>query len=145
VLRSTTNCFYTTPRGTLYLEASLPPISSICKHRQQSAALRLVCTPSQFNHATAQIPDSVPTWDQVCSADNHRFVLHESSNTIHHTLWNHPVINSTKHLPLDYMCHNISNLIAEVPILTLGSTDLVSLPLRREPLVTYEACRPSLE
>ena len=61
VLRWTTNCFYTTTHGALYQEASLPPISSICKHCRRSAALRLVCAPSKFNPATARIPESVPT------------------------------------------------------------------------------------
>ena len=45
VLRWTTNCFYTTAVGALYPEASLPPISSICKYCCRSAALRLVCAP----------------------------------------------------------------------------------------------------
>jgi len=42
VLRWSTNCFYTTALSTLYREASLPPISSMCKHRRRSAAIRLV-------------------------------------------------------------------------------------------------------
>jgi len=62
VLRCTTNCFYTTALRALYREASLPPISSNCKHRRRSAALRLVCAPSEFNPATARVPESVPTW-----------------------------------------------------------------------------------
>ena len=49
VLRWTTNCFYTTALGALYREASLPPISSICKHRRRSAAICLVCAPSEFH------------------------------------------------------------------------------------------------
>jgi len=61
VLRWTTNCFYTMARGTQYQEASLPPISSICKHCHRSAALCLVCAPSKFNPATSRIPESVPT------------------------------------------------------------------------------------
>jgi len=75
VLRWTTNCFYTTPLGALYREASLPSISPICKHRRPSAALRLVCAPSEFNPATARIPESVPTRDLGRSADDHRFLL----------------------------------------------------------------------
>jgi len=60
VLRWTTNCFCTTALGALYREASLPPISCICKHRRRSAALHLVCAPSEFNPATTRIPESVP-------------------------------------------------------------------------------------
>jgi len=61
VLRWTTNCFNNTSRGALYREASLPPISSICKYRRRSAALSLVCAHSEFIPATARIPESVPT------------------------------------------------------------------------------------
>ena len=55
-----------------------------------------------------------------------------------------PWVNSAKHLPLDSMCHEICNLIAAVPIVPLASTDLVSLPLQREPLVTFQALRGPL-
>jgi len=85
VLQCTTNCLYTTTRGALYRELSLPPISSICKHRPWSAALHLVCAPSNLNPATVRIPDSVPTWDQGHSADNHHFLLQGSSKAIHLT------------------------------------------------------------
>jgi len=145
VLRWTTNCFYTTVRGALYREASLPAISSICKLRRRSAALRLVCPPSKFNPATARIPESVPTWDQGRSADDHRFLLRGSSKAVHLTSWLRPAVNSAKHLPLDSICHEISDLIAEIPILPLASTDLVPLPLSREPSVTYQALRAPVE
>ena len=128
VLRWTTNCFHTTAHGALYREASLPPISSICRHRHRSAALRLVCAPSKFNCATARIPESVPTWHQGRSADDNRFLLRGFSNAVHLTSWLCPAANSAKHLLLDSICHEISNLIVEIPILPLGSTDLVPLP-----------------
>jgi len=144
VLRWTTNCFYNTTCGALYREASLPPISSICKHRRRSAALGLVCAPSKFNPATARIPGSVPTWDQGRSADNHRFLLQGSSKAINLTSWLRPVVNSAKHLPLDSMCHEVSDLFAQIPILPLASFDLVSLPLSRDPSTTYQALRTPL-
>jgi len=144
VLRWTTNCFYNTTRGALDREASLPPISSICKHRRRSAALRLVCANSEFNPATARIPESVPTWDQGRSADDHRFLLQGSSTAIHLTSWLRPAVNSAKHLPLDSLCHEVSNLFVQIPILPLASTDLVSLPLSREPSTTYQALRTPL-
>jgi len=75
VLRWTTNCVYSTALGALYRGAWLTPISSICKHRRQSAALSLGCAPSELNPATARIPEFVPTWDPGRSADNHRFLL----------------------------------------------------------------------
>jgi len=144
VLRLTTNCFYTTALGALYREASLPPISSICKHRRRSAAICLVCAPSEFNPATARIPESVPTWGQGRSADDHRFLLVGSSKAVHLTSWLGPAVNSAKHLPLDSLCHEVSDLIEEIPILPLASADLVALPLSRIPSVTYQARRVPL-
>ena len=144
VLRWTTNCFYTTPLGALYWEASLPPISSICKHRRRSGALRLVCAPSEFNPATARIPESVPTWDQGRSADDHRFLLQGSSKAVDLTSWLGPAVNSAKHLLLDSLCHEVSDLIEEITILLLTSTDLVGLPLSRVHCVTCQALRTPL-
>jgi len=144
VLRWTTNCFYTTACGALYREASLPPISSICKHRCLSAALHLVCAPWKFNPATTWIPESVPTWDLGRSADDLRFLLQGSSKVIQLTSWLRPAVNSAKHLPLDSLCHEGSALIAEIPILPLASTNLVSLPVSREPSITYQALRTPL-
>jgi len=144
VLRWTNNCFHTTALGALYRDASLPPISSICKHRRRSAALHLVCAPSEFNPATARIPESVPTWDQGRSADDHRFLLQGSSKPVHLTSWLGPAVNSAKHLPLDSLCHEVSDLIEEISILPLASTDLVALPLSRVPSVTYQALRTPL-
>jgi len=143
VLRWTTNCFYTTALGALYREASLSPISSICKHRRQSAAIRLLCAPSEFNHATTRIPESVPTWDQGRSVDYHRFLLQGSSKAVHLTSWLGPAVNSTKHLPLDSLSHEVSDLVEEIPILPLASTDLVALLLSRISSVTYQARRAS--
>jgi len=145
VLRWTTNCFYTTARGALYREASLPPISSICEHRHLSAALRMVCAPSKFKPATARIPESLPTWDQGHSADDHRFLLCGSPKAVHLTPCLRPAVNSAKQLPLDSICHDISDLIAEIPILPLASTNLIPLPLGRNPSVTYQALRAPLE
>jgi len=144
VLWWTTNCFYTTALGALYREASLPPVSSICKHRRRSAALRLVCAPSEFNPATARIPESVPTWDQGCSADDHRFLLRGSSKAVHLTSWLGPAVNSAKHQPLDSSCHEVSDLIEQIPILPLASSDLVAHPLSRVLSVTYHALRTPL-
>jgi len=144
VPRWTTNCFYTTARGALDQEASLPHISSICKHRSGSAALGLVSAPSKFNPATARIPQSVPTWDQGRSADHHHFHLQGSSKAILLTSWLRQVVNSAKHLPLDSRYHKASDIIAEVPILQLSPTDLLSLPLSREPSITYQALRTPL-
>jgi len=144
VVRWTTNCFYNTTRGALYREASVPLISSICKHRGRSAALLFVCAPSEFIPSTARIPKSVPTWDQGRSADDHRFLLHGSSKAIHLTSRIRPAVDSAKHLPLDSLCHEVSDLFAQIPIHPLASTDLVSLPLSREPSTTYQALRTPL-
>ena len=137
VLLWTTYCFYRTALGALYREASLPPLFSICKHRRRSAAIRLVCAPSDFNPATARIPESVPSWDQGTSPDDHRFLLSVTSKAVHLTSWLGPGVNSAKHLPLDSLCHEVSDLIEEIPILPLASTDLVALLLSMIPSVTY--------
>ena len=54
------------------------------------------------------------------------------------------MVCSAKHLPLDFLCHEVSDLVAETPILTLASTDLVALPLSRVHSVTYQALRTPL-
>jgi len=145
VLQWTTNCFYTTALSALHREASLPPISSICKHRCLSASHCLVCAPSEFNAATARMPESVPTWDQGHSADDHRFLLLGSSKAVHLTSWLGPAVNSAKHLPLDSLCQEVSDLIEEISTLPLASTDLVALLLSRVPSVTYQALRTPLK
>jgi len=86
----------------------------------------------------------VPTWDQGRSADDHRFLHRGSSKAVHLTSWLHLAVNSAKHLPLDSLCYEVSDLIEEIPILPLVSTDLVALPLLRIPSVTYQALRTPL-
>jgi len=49
-----------------------------------------------------------------------------------------------KHLPLDSLCHEASDLIEEISILPLVSTELVALPLSTGPCVTYQALRTPL-
>ena len=144
VLRWTTNCFYTTALSALYREASLPPISSICKHRRHSAGIHLVCAPSGFNPATARIHESMATWDHARSADDHRFLLRGSSKAIHLTSWLGPGVPSTKLLPRASLCHEVSHLIEEIPILPVASTHLVALLLSRVHSVTYQGLRASL-
>ena len=47
-------------------------------------------------------------------------------------------------MPLDSLYHEASDLVEQIPILPLASTDLVSLPLSREPSTTYQALRTPL-
>jgi len=86
----------------------------------------------------------VPTWDQGRSAADHRFLLRGSSKAVHLTSWLARAVYSSKHLPLDSLCHEVSDLIEEIPILPLSSTDLLALPLLRIPSVTYQALRAPL-
>jgi len=86
----------------------------------------------------------VPTWDQGRSADDHRFLLRGSPKAVHLTSWLGPAVNSAKHLPLDSLCHVVSNIIKEIPVFPLASTDLVALLLSRIPSVTYQALRAPL-
>ena len=76
--------------------------------------------------------------------EDHRFLLRGSSKAVHLTSWLAPAVNSAKHLPLDSLCHEISDLNEEIPILPLASIDPVALPLSRIPSVTYQARRAPL-
>jgi len=76
--------------------------------------------------------------------DDHRFLIRGFSKAVHLTSWLHLAVNSAKHLPLDSLCHEVSDLLEEIPILPFASTDLVALPLSRVPSVTYQALRASL-
>ena len=144
MLRGSTTCLNTTALGALYRAASLPHISSICRHRRRSAALRLICAPSEFKPATARIPASVPTWDQGGSVDDHCFVLQGSSKAVHLISWLGPALNSAKHLPLDSLCYEVSDHIEEISILPHSSTDLMAPLLSSVPSVTYQALRSPL-
>jgi len=64
--------------------------------------------------------------------------------SLHLTSWLGSAVNSAQHLPLDSLCHVVSDLIEEIPILPLASTDLVVLLLSRTPSVTYQALRAPL-
>jgi len=81
----------------------------------------------------------VPTWDQGRSADDHRFLLRGSSKAVHLTSWLGLAVNSSKHLPLDSLCHQVTDLIEEISILPLASTDLVAHLRSRVPSLTYQA------
>ena len=145
VLRWTTNCFRTTPIGALYIEASLPPMATLLKHRRRQAALRLVCSPSKHNPAAARLPDSVPSFDPGRSADDHRFLLRGSRKAIHITSWDRPAVNSAKHLPLDALCHLVHDLIRDIPVLPLTPSSQSVASAGREPSTSFAAIRATLE
>ena len=71
-------------------------------------------------------------------------LIRGSSKAVDLTSWLAPAVNSAKHLTLDSLCHEVSDLIEEIPIIPLSSTDLVALPLSRTPSVTYQALRAHL-
>jgi len=75
----------------------------------------------------------VPTWDQGRSAEDHRFLLQGSCKAAQLTSWLVTAVNSPRHLPLDYFSHEVSDHIEEISILPLASTNLVALPLSRDP------------
>ena len=58
------------------------------------------------------------------TTDDHRFLLRGCSKAVHLTSWLRPTVNSTKHIPLDSICHETSDLIAEIPILPRAFTSL---------------------
>jgi len=55
-----------------------------------------------------------------------------------------PAVNSAKHLPLDSLFHQVSDILVEIPILPLASTDLVGLLLLRAASVIYQGLRTAL-
>ena len=79
----------------------------------------------------------MPTWDLGHSAHDQRFLLQGSPKAVHLTSILGLAVNSGKHLPLDSLCDKVSDVIGEIAILPLTSTDLVGLPQSRLPSVTY--------
>ena len=64
VQRGPTNCFSATPTWILSVESCLPPVSLQITHRQRLAALRIVCSPTSVNPATAHLHPSFPSLHQ---------------------------------------------------------------------------------
>lgn len=145
VLRWTTNSFCMTPIGALYIEASLPPMGTVLKHRRRPAALWLVCYSSKHNPEAARLPDSVPSLDPGRSADDHRFLLRRSPKAVHITSWDRPAVNSAKHLPLDALCHLVHDLIKAIPILPLTPSSQAVASSGQEPSTSFAAIRATLE
>jgi hypothetical protein len=67
VCRWVTNCFRSTNVSPLHREACLPPVACIARHLRRTAALRVLCSPPEYNPATARIPTAVPTYSEYRS------------------------------------------------------------------------------
>ena len=113
VLRWTTNYFPSTNIPVLHLEASLPPIKALLVHRKRLLALRLVCYSLLVNPATARIPTTVPTGGSF-QAVSHCQLLQGIKGARRPVLWTNKLTNTTKHLPLDTLCHLIKDTIIEI-------------------------------
>jgi len=62
VCRWITNCFSSTNITYLHREACLPPLPVLVHPQSRLAGLRLICSPSKRNPATARLSKSVPTF-----------------------------------------------------------------------------------
>jgi len=112
VLRWTTNCFNSTNILVFHLEASLPPIKALLAHRKRLSALRLVYSSPLVDSATARIPVTVPTRGPFHAVSYHHLLL-GIKEACRPVLWTTKLTNTTKHLPLEALCHLIQDTIME--------------------------------
>ena len=108
VQRWTTNCFSTIPTtGILSVESCLPPVSLLITHQQRLAALRIVCSPSIVNPATAGHHPSFPTLSVPRAPDSSRALTWRLSSVYLPLHWRTPcpVPPIRNHLPVDAVAH----------------------------------------
>ena len=72
VQRWVTNCFRSTPVSILSAESCLPPLYILFSHKPRMAALRLACSPSSINPASARLCRSFPTLLRARAPDSFR-------------------------------------------------------------------------
>jgi len=103
VQRWTTNCFSATPNGILSVESCLPPVSLLITHRQRLAALRVVCSPTGLNPATARLHPSFPSLSVHRAPDSSRALTRDLSSVYLPLHWKmpRPVPPLRNHLPVD--------------------------------------------
>jgi len=126
-------------RYSSYSHLLLRPLSSGCSHSQETQ-LVLACGAPMDN----QLLLHDRPWRSVPGGLTTTHLLRGSSKALHLTSWLGPTVKSAKDLPLDSLCHEVSDLIEEIHVPPLASTDLVALPLSRIPSVTYHALRAPL-
>ena len=107
VQRWTTNCFSATPTGILSVESCLPPVSLLVAHRQRLAALRVVCSPSSVNPATARLHPSFPSLSAHRTPDSSRALTRGLSSFYLPLHWKtpRPTPPMRNHLPIDAVAH----------------------------------------
>jgi len=111
VQRWVTNCFSSTPIPILAIEACLPPLVLLIKHRQRMAALRVVCSPPEINPASARLYKSVPNRSSYRSPLCHRSLLVKLNPALHPLMWRTPRTTIRKHLPIDEIAHSTLPLL----------------------------------
>ena len=74
VQRWTNNCFWSTPTDILAIEACLPPLELLLAYKRCLANLRIMCSPSEINPATARLPPSVQTPSLHRYSPDHRLL-----------------------------------------------------------------------
>jgi len=145
VQRWTTNCFSTTPTGLLSVESCLPPVSLLITHRQWLAALRIVCSPSIVNPATAHHHASCPSLSVPRAPDTTRALTWGLSSVYLPLHWRtpRPVPPIRNHLPVDAVAHRtllFTHGLSKMPLinshLVFPTSTLPSQPLMNN---TYSA------
>jgi len=107
VQRWTTTGFSATPTGILSVESYLPPVSLLISHRQRLAALRVVCSPTSVNPATARLHPSFPWLSAHRALDSSRALTRGLSFVYLPLHWKtpRPVPPIRNNLPVDAVAH----------------------------------------
>jgi len=138
VQRWTTNCFLSTPTDVLAIEACLPPLGLLIAYKRRLAHLRILCSPSEINPATARLPPSVQTLSLHRHSPDHRVLSARNAGSRLPLPWlqARPPWKNGAHLPLDALPHSM--------LFVLGPDGLSPLPVTSQHLLTDHYPEPAL-
>ena len=107
VQRWTTNCFSAMPTGILSVKSCLLPVSLLITHWQRLAALRIVCSPSRVNPATARLHPSFTSLSGHQAPDSLRVMTRGLSSVYLPLHWKtpRPVPLIRNQVPVDAVAH----------------------------------------
>jgi len=129
VQRWTTNCFVSTPLDILAIEACLPPLDLLLAYKRRLAYLRIMCSPPEFNPATARLPLSLQTPSLHRHSPDHRVLSARNAGSRLPLPWlqPRPPSKNRAHLPLDALPHSM--------LFLLGPDGLDPLPVTSQHLL----------
>jgi len=115
------NCFLATPTPMLSAEACLPPLSVLLPHKRRMAALPLVCSPPQINHASARLCRSFPSLLKFRAPDSHRSLCTSLDPNVMPLNWktSRPSPPTRTLLPVDAMAHFTLPLLGNLTVAPL--------------------------